>query len=113
MCTWKSCISLTIWTATVGENLTCTQEPTNESDRYAVVMIKDGSIIGYTPQKMPHVCSMFLRRGSSITCLITGTQVDLLQGGMITNVPVKSKIKLREKNLKFVCICMLNFRGCN
>ena len=29
-----------LWTATVGENLTCTREHTNESNRYAVAKMK-------------------------------------------------------------------------
>ena len=61
---------------------------------------------------MSHVCLLFLRKGSSITCLITGTRVDLPQGGMVTNVPVKNKTRAK-KNSMFVYIRVLNFCGCS
>ena len=47
-------------------------ENVHERDRYAAI-IKDRSIIGHIPQKLSHVCSLFLQRGGSITCLITRT----------------------------------------
>ena len=89
-----------LWTATVGENLTCTREPTNESDRYAVAITKDRSIIGHVPRKMSHACSMFLQRRGSITCPITGTRrysVDLAQGGM--EIPCKLFFTAKPKDI--------------
>ena len=32
----------------------------NESDRYAVAVIEDDSIVGHIPRKISHVCSLFL-----------------------------------------------------
>ena len=65
-------------TATVVENLTFTREPTNESDKYAVAShCKRRKYWTRSALKMSHVCSLFLQRGSNITCLITGARVDL------------------------------------
>ena len=45
----------------IGEHLTCRREPTNESNRYAVTVLKDGNVIGHLPRKVSRVCSLFLR----------------------------------------------------
>ena len=74
-----------IWTAVIGETLSCTREPDNANDRYAVAVLKDGMIIGHLPRKISKVCSLFLRRGGSITCSVTGRKrysTDLTQGGL-------------------------------
>ena len=63
-----------VWDAVIGEHLTCRREPTNESDRYAVTVLKDGNVIGHLPRKVSRVCSLFLRRGGTISCEVTGTQ---------------------------------------
>ena len=60
------------WAAAFGELLTCSREPTNASDSYAVAVIKDETTIGHLPRKMCRVCSVFLRRGSLINCKVTG-----------------------------------------
>ena len=57
----------------------------NESDRYAVAVIEDDSIVGHILRKISLVCLLFLWRGGSIACVITGTRrysVDLPQGGL-------------------------------
>ena len=54
-----------VWAATVGEALVCEREPKNPSDRYAVVVKNEGTIIEHLPRKLSHVCSLFLRRGST------------------------------------------------
>ena len=79
-----------LWTSTVGENLSCRREPTNENDRYAVAVMKDYTVIGHIPRKFSRLCSLFLRRGGNIICVVTGTRrysVDLPQGGL--EIPCK------------------------
>ena len=74
-----------IWNAVIGEELVCEREPDNKSDRYAVAVRKDRIIIGHLPRKISRTCSLFLRRGSEITCRVTGHtrySVDLPQGGL-------------------------------
>ena len=56
---------------------------TNEHNRYAVAVRKDG--IGHLPREISRACSLFLRRGNSITCRVTGHRrysADLPQGGL-------------------------------
>lgn len=57
-----------VWEAGVGEVLTCEREPDNASDRYAVAVKKEGTIVGHLPRKLTRVCSLFLRRGGIIEC---------------------------------------------
>ncbi len=74
-----------IWTAAVGEVLACEREPRNTTDRYAVAVKKDGTVIGHLPRKVSRVCSLFLRRGGTIQCAVTGRRMysgDLPQGGL-------------------------------
>ena len=60
------------WAAAVGELFTCSREPTNESVRYAVAVIKEGTTIGHLPRKIFKVCSVFLRSDGVISCKVTG-----------------------------------------
>ena len=74
-----------IWDAATGEELVCERELSNDHDRYAVAVKKDGVIIGHLPRTISRACSLFLRRGSSITCRITAHRrysADLPQGGL-------------------------------
>ena len=74
-----------IWTATVGEVLECVREPSNVIDRYAVAVTKNQIVVGHLPKKISRVCSLFLRRGGTIQCEVTGNRQrsrDLIQGGL-------------------------------
>ena len=50
----------------------CKREPENASDPYAVAVKKERTIIGHLPQKLSRMCSLFLRRGGTIKCIVTG-----------------------------------------
>ena len=80
-----------IWTATVGEELQCEKErPRNPRDLYAVVVKKDDIIVGHLPRKISKICSLFLMRGGTLFCVVTGSRrysADLPQGGL--EVPSK------------------------
>ena len=74
-----------IWAAALGEQIGCVREPLNAMDRYAVALKKDGAVIGHLPQKISQICSLFIRRGGMIECIVTGTRrysSDLPQGGL-------------------------------
>ena len=43
----------------------CEREPKNYSDRYAVAVKNEGTIIEHLPRRLSRVCSLFLRRGST------------------------------------------------
>ena len=71
-----------IWGAAIGEVLDCDREPDNAVDHYAV---KDGDIVGHLPRTISRACSLFIRRGGTVRCRVTGPRkysADLPQGGM-------------------------------
>ena len=60
-------------------------EPTNTIDQYTVAVIRSGLVVGHLPKKISRVCSLFLRRGGTIYCIVTNTRrysADLPQGGL-------------------------------
>ena len=62
----------------------CVLEPGNIHDRNAVAVEKDGKIIGHLPRKVSRISALFLKRGGTIRCMVTGGQrfsADLPQGG--------------------------------
>ena len=45
--------------------------------------MKDETVVGHIPKKIPSICSLYLRRGGSIICRVTGSRrysEDLIQG---------------------------------
>ena len=90
-----------IWEAAVGEVLDCEREPGNAKDRYAVAVKKNATVIGHLPKKISCVSSLFLRRGGSIQCTVTGRRrysFDLPQGGL--EIPCSVKFTAKSKELK-------------
>ena len=97
----------TIWAAVIGEVLTCAREPTNPTDRYAVAVLKDGTIIGHFPRKISKICSLFLRRGGCVTCAVTGGRqysADLAQGGL--EIPCSLLFKAKPKEMLKLKKCL-------
>jgi len=65
-----------------------------EDDDYVnpfdVAVVKNVNIVGHVPRTISAVCSLFLCRGGSIGCLVTGSRCyswDLPQGGL--EIPCK------------------------
>ena len=90
-----------IWTAAVGETLVCERETNNNQDRYAVAVKRNGTTVGHLPRKASRVCSLFLRRGGSIHCTVTGRRrhfSDLPQGGL--EVPCKIMFTAESEEIK-------------
>ena len=57
----------------------------NSHDRYAVAVKRVGNIIGHLTQKLLKLCSLFLRRGGAIVCIVSGGRRyshDLPQGSL-------------------------------
>ncbi len=74
-----------IWDAVVGEILDCKRERDNVRDRYAVAVLERDRIVGHLPRKYSRLSSLFLDKGGSITCTVTGRRrfsSDLVQGGL-------------------------------
>lgn len=85
-----------IWDASLGEHLQCGRETGNPQDIYAVAVLKSGVVVGHVPRKISSICSVFLRRGGVIHCIVTAARrysADLEQGGL--EIP-----------------CILRFEGC-
>lgn len=90
-----------IWEAAVGEVLDCEREPGNAKDRYAVAVKKEATVIGHLPKKISRVCSLFLRRGGSLQCTVTGRRrysCDLPQGGL--EIPCSVKFLAKSNDIK-------------
>lgn len=88
-----------IWDPTVGEVVQCKREPRNAADRYSVAVTKGGVVVGHLPRRISRLCSLFLRRGGTIDCVITGARrysVDLHQGGLEVPCSLLLKAKLKE-----------------
>ena len=91
------------WTPVVGEQLLCEREEGNPRDRYALAIKKSGNIVGHVPHSISTVCSLFIRRGGAILCVVTGRRrysKDLLQGGM--EIPCKYCFLGNGKEIKKV-----------
>ena len=75
-----------IWEAAIdGEVLACEREVGNVHDTFTVSVKKDGIIVGHCPRKISSICSIFIRRGGSITCQVNGNtrySQDLPQRGL-------------------------------
>ena len=87
-----------IWNPAVGEVLVCEREPHNAADRYFVAFTK-GVFVGHLPLKLSKLRSLFLRRGGTIDCVITGARrysVDLHEGGLEVPCSLLLKAKLKE-----------------
>ena len=78
-------VTISTWDTIIGEENQCERELDNESNKYAVAVRKDGTIIDHPRQAISQACSLFLIRGNSITCHITRHRrysVNLPQGGL-------------------------------
>ena len=65
------CAYKDIWAAVYGEELPCEREAGNRVDAFAMVIIKDGTVVGHILKKISSVCSLYLRQGRSIICHVT------------------------------------------
>jgi len=73
----------------VGEELNCYRELGNSHDPYAVAVKKsiggELRVVGHLPRIISAICSLFIRRGGSILCTVSGSRrysSDLPQGGL-------------------------------
>ena len=88
-----------IWTAMLGEVLTCTREADNFHDQFAVAIMKRSDVVGHVPKKISTICLLFLRSGT-ITCEVNGSRqysADLHQGGL--EVPCKLRFACCDQEL--------------
>ena len=93
------------WSPVIGERLivNCEQEEGNAQDRYAVAIKIGRDTVGHVPRCISTLCSLFIRRGGTIFCVVTGRRRysrDLPQGGM--EIPCKYRFVGGGKEIKKV-----------
>lgn len=67
----------TIWTPIIGEVLPVKRELTNDYDRFAVAVLKDGEVVGHVPRTLSKTTSFFPRHdGNVVFCEVTGERVN-------------------------------------
>ena len=79
-----------VWDAVIGQTLPCQMKSRNASDPYAVAVICDSWPCPSCHICISAVCNLFLRRGGTTTCRVTGANrysADLVQGGL--EIPCK------------------------
>jgi hypothetical protein len=57
-----------VWNPVVGETLNAN----NPGDKYAVSVMKDGSIVRHVPRKISKTAAFFLKHGGTLRCTVTG-----------------------------------------
>ncbi len=70
-------------------------------DRYAVSVLKGGTIVGHLPKQFSVGCSVFIRRGGIIKCEVKGPRrfsADLPQGGL--EIPCTLLIEDEKREVK-------------
>lgn len=99
-----------VWTALIGEELIGSRQCKNSVDRYAVAVKKNTEIVGHIPKSISKVCSLFLRRGGSISCTVVGGRqysIDLPQGGL--EIPCLLQFTGHEKEIKKLKRCLYSY----
>ena len=79
------------------------RELSNAADPFAVAVMKNSTVVGHIPRKISSLCSMFLRRGGSLTCQVVSFRrysADLPQGGL--EVPCSLKFSGEMKDVSKV-----------
>lgn len=98
-----------VWTPVSGEMLSCTRENGNRHNPFSVTVSKSATIVGHLSKKISSMCSLFLRMGGTISCIVTGPKqysADLIQGGLEIPCHLMSASKElvdKAKNLLALC----------
>ena len=104
------------WDAVIGEVLHCRRESGNWHDPYALATISDGRVVGHVPRKISPICAIFIRRGGSITCTVSGHRrysADLEQGGLEIpcNIKFLTSSSVEKEKAKKLVIAALSYNG--
>jgi hypothetical protein len=73
-----------LWTPQIGETLQCVED-NNREDPFAVAVKKGNTTVGHVPRKISCVCTLLLKHGGTIECVITDNRrrsIDLPQGDL-------------------------------
>ena len=68
-----------VWSVPIDRTeLSCEREPGNPRDTSAVVVVErstsDEVTVGHVPQPFSAICSIFICRGGSLVCVVTGAR---------------------------------------
>ena len=85
-----------IWDAPVREILPYQRDIGNNFDTFAVAVVKEGTIVGYCPRKFSVPCFIFIRRGGSITCQVTGGRRYSSGGSLCIEISIKEQARYRK-----------------
>ena len=94
-------IHYSIWDSCVGEMLCCESDIQNLHDWLAISIKKDDIVVGHLPWKISQMCTLHLRWGGNIDCLVSGGRrysQDLPQGGV--EIPCKLLFHGKPKRLR-------------
>ena len=96
-------ISVHAWTSTLGEELQCLRENSNNKDPYTVAVMQRHNVVGHILRRMLAVCLLSLRRGGSIYRVVTASRhysANLPLGGL--EVPCTWRFRGKGKDVKNV-----------
>ena len=96
-CIWGYHAYKEVWEAVVGKSLVCKRA--RKRFRSIRCDCEKGTVIRYLPRKVSRVRSVFLRRGGTIECTVTGRRkysADLAQGVLEVSCPLLFKAMLME-----------------
>ena len=97
-----------IFTPTIGKTIQSRRETDNDHDGFAVAITEDDTIVGHVPRTISVPCDVFLQKGGTISCTITGHPQysrDLEQGGqdvpckLVFSGPVKDDFRQKVQRL--------------
>ena len=86
----------------LGEELPCSREFGSVHDLFAVAVKRGSDVVGHLLRRISVISSLFLRRGGTIICRVTGTRcysADLIQTGLEIPCILIFRDKLKAKNL--------------
>ena len=59
---------------TIGKQLNCRKDRHNIHDVYTVAIVEGDTVVGHVPHSISAVCYLFITRGGTIICEITGAR---------------------------------------
>ena len=94
-----------VWEPWIGQSLQCEREQGNLKGPYAITILDNTcryiKTVSHLPRKISAACSVFLRKGGHITCIITAHRrysANLPRGGL--EVPYSLKFNGKQEEIR-------------
>ena len=94
-----------VWKLQIGQSLQCEHEQGNLKDPYVIAVLDNMcryiKTVDHLPRKISAACSVFLRKGGHITCIVIAHRcysADLPQGGL--EVPCSLKFNGKQEEIR-------------